>query len=494
MPHGVFISYSHEDKVHADAVCGTLEQHDVRCWIAPRDLAPGREWSEGIIEALEKCRVMVLIFSSHANQSRQVRREVQHAFEKNVTVIPYRVENVKPEKSLDYYIGSVHWLDALTPPMERHLDLLTRTVKAVLISRQNATEAEPQDASVPANGIKNSNKTKASESATLTATGKSALPRNVLISTVSGFLVAAIGALLWMGWIRPDTNSVPNPKGGQLNLSNTQAAVENKEKAHPQPNLTLKNTSIAELELAAEKGDREAMVQLGNRWSSGQAGRVEHAEAFRWYRKAAELGNAGGMYQVGLAYEKGLSIAQDETEAAKWYLKAANLGHAKATTTLAIFHANGQGGFTKDISEAMKLYQRGAALNEHVAMNNLGVLYEKGLGGLARNDSEALYWYRRAASLSNAAAMVNVGAFYENGQGALSKDISEAVKWYRNAADLGETAGMYNMGLAYEKGKGVSPDYAQAIEWFRKAAKKGNPHAQQRLQSKAISWQEPGAP
>ena len=36
--HDVFISYAHEDKPMADALCATLEQNGLRCWIAPRDV------------------------------------------------------------------------------------------------------------------------------------------------------------------------------------------------------------------------------------------------------------------------------------------------------------------------------------------------------------------------------------------------------------------------------------------------------------------------
>ena len=134
----VFISYSKPDRIVAEAVCGILEARGVRCWIAPRDIVPGKDWSECIINALNRCPVMVLVFSSHANGSPQVRREVQRAFEKNMTVIPFRVEDVVPVESLEYYIGSVHWLDALTPPLEPHLQQLVVTVKGLLDGRAAA--------------------------------------------------------------------------------------------------------------------------------------------------------------------------------------------------------------------------------------------------------------------------------------------------------------------------------------------------------------------
>ena len=47
---------------------------------------------------------MVLIFSASANQSKQIHREVQRAFDREVPVLPFRIENIAPEKSLAYYI------------------------------------------------------------------------------------------------------------------------------------------------------------------------------------------------------------------------------------------------------------------------------------------------------------------------------------------------------------------------------------------------------
>src|SRR3954468_15627906 len=144
MPHDVFISYSSQDKVAADAAVAALEAKRVRCWIAPRDIRPGAEWSEAIVEAISDAKAMVLVFTSKANASPQVRREVQLAFERGVTVIPLRIENIVPARSLQYYLSAVHWLAAMPPPFERHLTGLADTVK-VLVSQQGQAGERPAD-------------------------------------------------------------------------------------------------------------------------------------------------------------------------------------------------------------------------------------------------------------------------------------------------------------------------------------------------------------
>ena len=150
MAHDVFISYASGDKTVADAVCATLESHGIRCWIAPRDVLPGIHYGEAIIDAIHECRIMVLVFSSKANLSGHIPKEIERAVSQGVTVMPLRIEDVAPAKSLDYFIGSVHWLDALTPPLEVHLQRLAANVQTLLSRGDARTEVHAGPAHAPA--------------------------------------------------------------------------------------------------------------------------------------------------------------------------------------------------------------------------------------------------------------------------------------------------------------------------------------------------------
>jgi hypothetical protein len=143
MDFDAFISYPHQDKAMADAACAKLEAEGIRCWVAPRDIAPGADWASSIVDAIDSCRVMVLIFSGHANASRQVHREVQQAFDGEKPLVPFRIENVTPEKSLRYYMGPVHWLDAMTPPIEQHLQELVVSIQHLIREAGTTNEEAP---------------------------------------------------------------------------------------------------------------------------------------------------------------------------------------------------------------------------------------------------------------------------------------------------------------------------------------------------------------
>jgi len=147
--YDVILSYSAEDKPTADAACATLEARGIRCWIAPRDILPGQEWGEAIIDAISECGLMVLIFSSHANNSPQVRREAERAVSKGKPIIPLRIEDVTPCKTMEYFLSTPHWLDALTPPLEQHLVHLAETVEILLKREAGRVPRRPAGAACP---------------------------------------------------------------------------------------------------------------------------------------------------------------------------------------------------------------------------------------------------------------------------------------------------------------------------------------------------------
>jgi TIR domain-containing protein len=152
MAQDVFVSHSVKDKAVADAIVARLEADSVTCWIAPRDVVPGADWGESIIDAIEASRIMILIFSRNADASPQIKREVERAVNKGVYIIPFRVDDIPPTKSLEYFISTSQWMDAFSPPLERHLDNLAKTVEAVLkrppLPGANVP-AQPEKPSIP---------------------------------------------------------------------------------------------------------------------------------------------------------------------------------------------------------------------------------------------------------------------------------------------------------------------------------------------------------
>ncbi len=143
MAHDVFISYSHRDKAVADAICARLEQDGSRCWYAPRDVLPGSDWAASIIDAIDATKVMVLVFTDDSNASQQVLREINHAVSRGVIIIPFKLTPSRPSRGMQYYLATVHWLDALDAPLDSSITELVELVHAVLHNETPAGKTVP---------------------------------------------------------------------------------------------------------------------------------------------------------------------------------------------------------------------------------------------------------------------------------------------------------------------------------------------------------------
>jgi formylglycine-generating enzyme required for sulfatase activity len=132
MAHDVFISHAHGDKVTAQKVCARLEQLNIGCWIAPRDIRPGADWATSIVDAIRRCQAMVLILSDNANRSAEIPKEVLQALKHGLSIIAFRIEDVAPAGSLDYNLSTVHWLDATSPPIEPYIDDLAAALHEIV--------------------------------------------------------------------------------------------------------------------------------------------------------------------------------------------------------------------------------------------------------------------------------------------------------------------------------------------------------------------------
>ena len=129
MKHTAFISHSAKDEAIADKVCDFLEAGGISCWIAPRDVIPGKNYGLAIVDAIDECAVFVLILTRESNKSGQVVREVERAASANAIIIPFRVEDVQPSRNLEFYVSAAHRLDAVTKPLEKHLSALLKAIQ-----------------------------------------------------------------------------------------------------------------------------------------------------------------------------------------------------------------------------------------------------------------------------------------------------------------------------------------------------------------------------
>ena len=130
--YDVFVSHSSKDRSIANTIVSTLEHKAIKCWIAPRNIEPGDEWDEAIVKGLKNSKLVVLVFSSEAMNSKYVKSEISLAMNKNKIIIPFRIEDIIPENVFELYLNRKHWLDALPPNTEQKINDLVKIVEEYL--------------------------------------------------------------------------------------------------------------------------------------------------------------------------------------------------------------------------------------------------------------------------------------------------------------------------------------------------------------------------
>jgi len=507
MAHDVFISYSSKDKTTGDAVCAMLESEGIRCWIAPRDVTPSMEWSECIIDAIQECRIMVLVFTTSSNESPQIHREIERAVNHGVAVLPFRTEDILPDKALEYFIGDVHWLDALTVPLEAHLKNLAETVKMLL------AKMPPIDA--PGGVAASSPQMSGAAAANL---GASVFAARAEVQSQDPSLNRAAADFARDHSARPEfarpastTPTAANPVRAEVPPQRTQAApayvaapTSPMRTEMPAARMKLLGAVIAGALLiilsayfllrksgTSQVGGTPTATSTSNSGGGGNipvqtsasqttttqptaGGNGDNwtAQSTDAVEAAAKGGSIDAEYELGDRYYSGRNGEnQDYAEALKWLHPTAEHGDARAQNKMGNIYSEGLG-VPQDFAQALDWYRKAAEQGSAPAQTSLGFMYDNG-NGVAQNSAEADAWFRKAADQGFAPGQYDLALAYEEGKG-VPQNYQEASEWYRKAAEQDNVNAIGNLGFLYENGKGVAKDYAQAMSWYQKAALHGN--------------------
>jgi TolB-like protein/Tfp pilus assembly protein PilF len=128
-PTRVFISYASQDATVAQRLCTALEAAGFPCWIAPRDVRAGESYAGAIVQAINSCRMMVLVLSQGAIASPHVLREVERASSKRRPVLSVRLDATRLPPDLEYFLSANQWLDASAKSIEQILPVLVESVR-----------------------------------------------------------------------------------------------------------------------------------------------------------------------------------------------------------------------------------------------------------------------------------------------------------------------------------------------------------------------------
>ena len=132
----VFISHHTASSLHiVEAISNKLEACGVRCWYAPRDT--NASYASSITQAINSCSVFLLILNKPASESVHVLNEIDFVTKRltkkePVNIIPFHVADEDIGPDAQYYLGRLHWIDAMTPPMYQRIDELVNRILPLL--------------------------------------------------------------------------------------------------------------------------------------------------------------------------------------------------------------------------------------------------------------------------------------------------------------------------------------------------------------------------
>lgn len=136
MNNDVFISHHTDSSLNiVKAIVNKLESNGVKCWYAPRDTEG--DYAGSIANAIENCKIFLLILNKNASESPHVLNELNLVTERlskreEVNIMPFHISDDDISAKAKYYIGRMHWIDAMTPPMYRRVDELVDKITGLL--------------------------------------------------------------------------------------------------------------------------------------------------------------------------------------------------------------------------------------------------------------------------------------------------------------------------------------------------------------------------
>lgn len=131
MAYDVFISYSSKNTEIATRIYESVKTEDVSCWMAPTDIPGGSEYEDMIVNVIENCKIVVLVFSEPASVSRWVNSEISIAFSEYKHIIPFKIDDTEIKGKMRVKLNDTQIIDARKNQLNK-INELVSSIKILL--------------------------------------------------------------------------------------------------------------------------------------------------------------------------------------------------------------------------------------------------------------------------------------------------------------------------------------------------------------------------
>ena len=419
----VFVCHSSLDFARVEPIIKYLEEDGFTCWYSQRNLPKDIDnYKIGIEQAIESCRVFLVVMSTSSIMSKDCQWEMDIARRLGKDKrVEYRIEDRRNNPKFAQFFDGFQWIDGAF--CDKYEDLSFRINN--LLDEPSAPEPKP-------------------------AAKPEAKPSPKIAPTPM-----------------PKAEPKPAPKTEPVGEKQAEEAYKLGKKLQGEGKL---EEAAKQLRAAAEAGHLKAQVALGYAYHHGNGVPKDAKEGTKWYLLAAQADFGIAQYNMGVCYRDGNGVAQDYAEAFKWFDIAARKGDVDAMNALGVAYEKGRS-VPVNYAKAFSYYRQAAEGGSATGMRNLGLCYQSGMG-TSKDLAEGFRWIRLSAEEGNKEAFTSLALCYDFGKGT-EVNHEEAAKWYLKGAEAGDALACYNLAVSYRDGQGVELDVEKYLHWLTKAAEKG---------------------
>lgn len=312
----VFISYSSADAARAEEIVKSLEAAQIRCWMAPRNIRVGSNYTKDIPRAIKECPCFLLVLSPRSQESKWVNKELTRAINQEKTILPLMIEDFTVSEGFEFLLEDVQIRPYFSDPEAILREVLARIRRA----------APQPESAPPAENLSPDE---------MWRKGKALYGEGKHAEAVAWYQKAAdlgyVNAQADLGFCYHNGTGVPQSYGKAVHW----------------------------FRKAADKGSKFAQNNLCVYYVNGWSVPKDQEMAVYWCRKAAEQDHVDSQAYLAYCYSQGLGVSKDEKAALSWYQRAAQNGSVVGQYNLAVFYENGTG-TAKNLEEAIKWYRKAA--------------------------------------------------------------------------------------------------------------------------------------
>ena len=129
-----FVSHSSKDASNAISLVERLESKGVKCWVAPRNIRAGANYSAEIVTGIQSSASLIVLISKDSLASRHVEREVNIADGLRKSIYPVKLIDIEIYGGLSFYLSvsqEIRLFEETSDPVEKLISSIKGGVASV---------------------------------------------------------------------------------------------------------------------------------------------------------------------------------------------------------------------------------------------------------------------------------------------------------------------------------------------------------------------------